>query len=103
MAGPIRLTAPTSDVLSVLLEAAAENTPTYGLAICQTTGHGSGTVYPILRRLETIGWVRSYWDDSEATGPRKRLLEMTAQGRGEAASALAQRQAKSSGRRGWSA
>ncbi|MEU7857835.1 helix-turn-helix transcriptional regulator [Nonomuraea sp. NPDC049141] len=103
MTSPIRLTAPTRDVLSVLLEAAAEGTPTYGLQICQMTGHGSGTVYPIIRRLEGIGWVRSYWDESETTGPRKRLLEMTADGRGSAAEALSNRSAKLSSHWGWTA
>ncbi|MDF5756629.1 helix-turn-helix transcriptional regulator [Spongiactinospora sp. TRM90649] len=82
------------------MQAAAEGAPTYGLQICQVTGHGSGTVYPILRRLEGIGWVRSYWDESEASGPRRRLVEMTAEGRGAAASALAGRSIKGGGL-GW--
>ncbi|WP_184968646.1 PadR family transcriptional regulator [Nonomuraea endophytica] len=89
---PIRLTTPTRDVLGVLLEAAAESTPTYGLEVIQATGHGSGTVYPILRRLESIGWVRSHWDETETTGPRRRLVELTAEGESQATAALANRQ-----------
>ncbi|MEV0614789.1 PadR family transcriptional regulator [Nonomuraea sp. NPDC050404] len=102
MSAPIRLTAPTRDVLGILLEAAAQSTPTYGLEICLATGHGSGTVYPILRRLEGIGWVRSYWDESDTTGPRRRLLEMTAEGRTAAQEALANRGTKPAGQWRWS-
>ncbi|MGW4664070.1 PadR family transcriptional regulator [Streptosporangium sandarakinum] len=83
---PIRLTSTTRDVLSVLLAAAQQDVPTYGLEVCRMTGLGSGTVYPILTRLERIGWVRAYWqeDDPPARGPRRRLYELTGEGRAEA-------------------
>lgn len=50
--------------------------PTYGLQICQATGPGPDTVYPILRRLENIGRVRPYWDErGKLPAQRKRPLE----------------------------
>ncbi|WP_424533599.1 PadR family transcriptional regulator [Sphaerisporangium viridialbum] len=87
MPPPIRLTSTTRDVLSVLQAAAREDAATYGLEICKATGLGSGTVYPILTRLERIGWVRAYWqdDDADSRGPRRRLYELTGEGRSQAA------------------
>jgi PadR family transcriptional regulator PadR len=48
----------------------------YGLELCKETGLPSGTIYPILRRLERGGWVTSEWesiDPSTAGRPRRRL------------------------------
>ena len=63
----------------------------YGFEIMDFTALPSGTVYPILRRLEDNGLVRSEWEDSrEAHGdrrPRRRNYELTEGGR--AALALA--------------
>jgi DNA-binding PadR family transcriptional regulator len=46
----------------------------------------SGTVYPLLRRLEDKGWLSSRWEDVDpaaAGRPRRRLYRLT--GEGEAA------------------
>ena len=63
----------------------------YGFDIMDFTALPSGTVYPILRRLEEHGLVCSQWEDStEARGdrrPRRRNYELTEAGR--AALALA--------------
>ena len=73
-----RVTAPTLDVLDALL---AGEGPTWGLLVIKATGRPAGTVYPILERLERLGWVRSTWDDdAERSGPRRRLYEFTADG-----------------------
>jgi DNA-binding PadR family transcriptional regulator len=64
----------------------------YGLDLCDTTGLPSGTIYPILARLERIGWVESDWEDPEthiAEGrPRRRYYLLTREGAECAAEAL---------------
>ena len=56
----------------------------YGFEIADRTGLRTGTVYPALRRLETLGFVRSRWE-SEKTAhreqrPARRYYEITAAG-----------------------
>jgi DNA-binding PadR family transcriptional regulator len=64
----------------------------YGLDLCDTTGLPSGTIYPILARLERIGWVESDWEDPEAHiaegRPRRRYYLLTREGAECAAEAL---------------
>lgn len=52
---------------------------TYGLAIMRHTGLASGTVYPILHRMETAGWVsgKRDVDASEPGRPARRTYELT--------------------------
>jgi DNA-binding PadR family transcriptional regulator len=46
----------------------------YGLAIAKSAQLATGTVYPILARLEADGWVESEWEaiDEVAEGRRRR-------------------------------
>lgn len=59
----------------------------YGFDLMRLTGLPSGTMYPLLRRLEAAGMVRSRWEaKTEAHGegrPRRREYALT--GAGEAA------------------
>lgn len=72
----------TVDVLGVLL---ASEQPRWGLEIIKATGRPSGSVYPLLDRLEQAGWVTSHWDDDTARrGPRRRMYRLTAAGAAEA-------------------
>lgn len=78
-----RVTAPTVDVLGELLNA---RDPVWGLKIIAATGRLPGTVYPILERLETLGWVQSSWEEaSDRSGPRRRFYRLTTEGAVEAA------------------
>jgi PadR family transcriptional regulator, regulatory protein PadR len=57
----------------------------YGFDIMDDTGLPSGTVYPVLRRLERLRLVEARWED-EATAqrdgrPARRYYELTADGR----------------------
>ncbi|SHN14261.1 PadR family transcriptional regulator [Cryptosporangium aurantiacum] len=64
----------------------------YGLAVVDGTGLPPGTIYPILTRLETAGWVTSRWEDVDprAEGrPRRRFYRLTADGARQARTALA--------------
>ena len=52
-----------------------------GAQVCRETGLPSGTVYPILSRLEQAGWLTSNWEqgDPVALGrPRQRYYRLTA-------------------------
>ena len=47
----------------------------------------SGTVYPLLRRLEKVGWLTSLWEDidPETEGrPKRRIFTLTDTGLSEA-------------------
>ena len=80
-----RMTAPLLKVVAALLaDPAAER---YGLQLMQATGLPSGTLYPILVRLERSGWVESRWEqvDPAAEGrPNRRYYRLTADGAVEA-------------------
>jgi PadR family transcriptional regulator PadR len=73
----------------------------YGLEIIERTGLPSGTVYPLLARLESEGWVTSYWETTEGSsrGPRKRIYEITVTGAEQARAALAGQREVSPGTR----
>ena len=65
----------------------------YGLQLCEETGLPSGTIYPIVARLELLGWVESSWEDPSrhvAEGrPRRRYYRLTGDGAAQARAALA--------------
>ena len=82
-----RITAATIDVLSVLV---STGEPAWGLLVIRNSGRPAGSVYPILERLETSGWVTSSWgEEPERSGPRRRYYELTAEGATAARSAVA--------------
>lgn len=93
MATP-RMTVTTQLVLKALL--ANESGEMCGLDIARMTGMYTGTVYAILVRLQTVGWLRSRWEqiDPVVEGrPARRYYAVTDSGRTAAAEALAQAQA----------
>jgi len=56
----------------------------YGLELARATGLASGSIYPILARLERAGWVESGWEelDRHAAGrPPRRYYRLTEAGR----------------------
>ncbi len=76
-----RMTLQTQLVLRALLqEPGAEQ---YGGQIGEAAGLRSGTVHPILARLEGLGWVQSRWegvDPQQAGRPARRYYRLTAHG-----------------------
>ncbi len=84
----MRLTRTTALVLQSLARGTR-----HGFDILDATGLASGTVYPILRRLEDAGLVRSRWEPVErarAEGrPPRRYYELTGSGATTAREALA--------------
>jgi DNA-binding PadR family transcriptional regulator len=96
-----RLGGATIDVLTVLLDSPG---PRWGLELIKTTGRPSGTVYPLLDRLERAGWLASSWDDDAARpGPRRRMYRLTPDGAVAARDALGKAAARRRPRPGWSA
>jgi DNA-binding PadR family transcriptional regulator len=87
-----RMTIPTQLVLRVLLEKPTDEL--YGLQICETAGLPTGTIHPILARLEKeYGWLTSRWEDinPQTEGrPRRRYYRLTEDGAERARIALAQ-------------
>lgn len=84
-----RMTLPTQLVLRVLLDEEGES---YGLRIAEAAGLATGTVHPILARLERLGWLESRWEevDPRAEGrPARRYYRLTRVGIEEARGALA--------------
>ena len=90
---------------AVLVLEAIHQDRVHGFDIMQFTGLASGTVYPILRRLESAGDVLSEWEDSDGAHkegrPARRYYNTTDQGRkrlAEAKARLAHQQAAVFGR-----
>ncbi|MCX4993315.1 MULTISPECIES: PadR family transcriptional regulator [unclassified Streptomyces] len=87
----LRMTLQTQLVLRALLEDPARQR--YGLELCELAGLPSGTIYPILARLEQAGWVDSTWEDpavhEEAGRPRRRFYRITHDGAEQARETLA--------------
>ena len=85
-----RLTIPTRLVLEALL--AEPDAELYGLELARAAGLPTGTVHPILARLEGVGWVTSRWEDvdpSEAGRPPRRYYCVTTTGIREGTARLA--------------
>jgi DNA-binding PadR family transcriptional regulator len=75
----VNLTYPTAVVLQALARGSH-----YGFDIMDATGLPSGTVYPILRRLDREGLLQSAWekhaDAQREQRPPRRYYEITAAG-----------------------
>jgi DNA-binding PadR family transcriptional regulator len=85
----VRLTQPTLKVLRLLLEKPREGRS--GAEMSKATKVASGTLYPMLARLEAAGWLTSEWeaiDPSEAGRPRRRFYKLTSVGQNNARLAL---------------
>jgi PadR family transcriptional regulator, regulatory protein PadR len=75
----VRITYPTAIVLFAVSRGIR-----YGFDIMDATGLQSGTVYPILRRLEDAGMLRSRWesvaDAHDEQRPPRRYYQVTGAG-----------------------
>jgi PadR family transcriptional regulator len=77
----VRISLQTLRVLEAFLESPAD--PLSGADVQKRSAVASGTLYPILLRLEAAGWFVSRWEDidpSSAGRPRRRLYHLTAGG-----------------------
>jgi PadR family transcriptional regulator, regulatory protein PadR len=79
--GNVRMSLQTLRVLEVFLENPAGQLS--GAEVHRQCGIASGTLYPILLRLEAAGWFVSKWesiDPASAGRPRRRLYRLTSTG-----------------------
>ena len=85
------MTIQTQAVLGAMLAAEGE---IYGLQIVRASGLAAGTIYPILQRLRSAGWVVARWEPEEQAQaehrPPRRYYEheLSPQGRARAFNAL---------------
>src|SRR4051794_22302169 len=89
MARP-KMTLQTQLVLRALLEHPTREL--YGLELSQATGLATGTIHPILARLEGLGWIESRWEDTDPARegrPRRRYCRLSPHGAEQARHALA--------------
>jgi PadR family transcriptional regulator PadR len=89
MAEKVRLSEPGLRVLRFLIERPTAQRS--GAEIAKATGVGSGTLYPLLARLETAGWLKSEWENVEPTEvgrPRRRQYRLTGLGQKRVREAL---------------
>jgi DNA-binding PadR family transcriptional regulator len=85
-----RLSAQTLKVLAVTMSALQDELS--GAQIGREAKLQSGTLYPILLRLEQAGWLKSRWEDGDPRKlgrPRRRLYRITGLGQRKARSAFA--------------
>ncbi|BBH69417.1 transcriptional regulator [Actinoplanes sp. OR16] len=90
MTHPVRVTAAVSKVLAALLE--DPGAYRYGLDLMRASGHPSGTLYPILLRLQKAGWVETQWEEIDpvvAGRPARRYYKLTPDGLAAARTELA--------------
>jgi DNA-binding PadR family transcriptional regulator len=83
------MTQSTLTVLRVFVE--DPSSPRYGLEVARSAGVKSGTLYPILDRLEGAGWLVGEWEtiDPKVEGrPRRKTYRLTADGAQAADAAL---------------
>lgn len=90
MVKDIRITVPVARVLAVFLSDPTQHR--YGLELMAEADLASGTLYPILNRLQRAGWVDAEWEDIDpvsAGRPARRYYRLTAEGVPRAQAALA--------------
>ncbi|WP_067652898.1 PadR family transcriptional regulator [Nocardia harenae] len=89
MADEVRITETTAVVLRTFLDNPKE--PHYGFEIMRAAGISSGSLYPILARLEKAGWIDGHLEDIDpkVEGRRaRRYYTMTGAGEFAATQAL---------------
>jgi PadR family transcriptional regulator PadR len=86
----LQMTTATAKVLRIFLD--DPDAPRYGFEIMQRTGLPSGTLYPILARLERAGWLTSRREETEATvegRPARTFYTLSSEGLAKARHELA--------------
>jgi DNA-binding PadR family transcriptional regulator len=93
MGREIRVTLQTLQVVQALLDDPADEH--YGLKISEKAQLPTGSIYPILTRLEAAGWVTSAWEDIDESlaGRRaRRYYQLTDEGAARARREIAKMQ-----------
>src|SRR5262249_10777899 len=90
----LRISAQTLNLLDALLTRPREWH--HGYALSQATGLASGTLYPILMRLEKSGWLETKWEQvaTSAGRPPRHLYRLTGEARAWVREELSDAQAR---------
>jgi PadR family transcriptional regulator, regulatory protein PadR len=87
----LRVTLTVARVLRVFLADPAE--PRYGFDLMERTGMPSGSLYPVLARLDRAGWITGHREDLDpvaAGRPPRRYFTLTPEGERLARARVAQ-------------
>jgi DNA-binding IclR family transcriptional regulator len=85
-----RLSVPAQWVLEMLLEDPSREWS--GMQVARANGLSGATVYPLLARLEAVGWLQSRWEavpPGPAAAPARRLYRLGGVNAGAVRQALA--------------
>lgn len=69
-----RMTPQTRQVLDAMLH---HPEGCYGWQLSIITKIPTGTVQPLLQRLEEAGWLTSWWEGPERGGPRRHIFQLS--------------------------
>ncbi|WP_393101416.1 PadR family transcriptional regulator [Streptomyces sp. LN325] len=100
----LRMTPQTEAVLKEMLQKPTQDH--YGLTLGKAAELPSGTIHPILARLERAGILESFWEDPEKhaaahpSRPRRRYYKFTTNGAEQARVAIADAYSRRSRRTG---
>jgi PadR family transcriptional regulator, regulatory protein PadR len=75
----LRISPQTLSLLQALLDRPSEWR--HGYALSQLTGVSSGTLYPILMRLEKLRWLETRWEEPKRGRPPRHLYRLTTDAR----------------------
>ena|SRR5215467_5309981 len=75
----LRISPQTLSLLDALLDRPSEWH--HGYVLSRLTGISSGTLYPILMRLEKLRWLETKWEEPKGGRPPRHLYRLTAQAR----------------------
>jgi DNA-binding PadR family transcriptional regulator len=75
----LRVSPQTLALLDALLDRPTEWR--HGYALSQFTGISSGTLYPILMRLDKLHWLETKWEEPAGGRPPRHLYRLTSQAR----------------------
>ena len=68
----------TKTTILVLEQLSEQKSGLWGLALCKKLQMPTGTIYPLLARLESLGWVVSSWEsEGDRVGPRRKYYSLT--------------------------
>jgi PadR family transcriptional regulator, regulatory protein PadR len=69
----------SKETLKVLQTLVEQESSAHSYALSQLTGYKTGTLSPMLRRLETCGYLESHWNHA-TQGPPRREYQLTLEG-----------------------
>lgn len=98
MPNPVRMSRQTLALLGAFLTQPREWR--YGYDLSRETALKSGTLYPILMRLNKRGWLETRWVEPDSPGrPPRHIYRLTADGLRSARELVAAKGARAPGRR----